>query len=101
MYKLKLIPVDVFNQIIIPYTYKLQNKDLLKDIKSYTSTRNILDEFYLFEYNYSILLTDLMNFYNIDYFLMRNSYKTSSVVNILWGRATPEKRLQFLQFFIH
>ena len=35
MYKLKLIPVDVFNQIIIPYTYKLQNKDLLKDIELY------------------------------------------------------------------
>jgi hypothetical protein len=101
MEKLKIIPTDIFNQIIMPFTYNVQNKNLLKDIKSYTSTRIILDDFYLFEYNYSILLTDLMGFFDIHCVHMRNRYKISSYVNILWGKTSPKKRLQFLRFFIH
>jgi hypothetical protein len=45
------LPLDIVLQII-PYTYHLQNKDLLDDIKSYTETKTLLFNNY---YNYWII----------------------------------------------
>jgi hypothetical protein len=45
------LPMDIVLQII-PYTYHLQNKDLLDDIKSYTETKTLLFNNY---YNYWII----------------------------------------------
>jgi len=45
------LPLDLVLQII-PYTYHLQNKELLDDIKSYSETKTILSNYY---YNYWIV----------------------------------------------
>lgn len=45
------LPLDIVLKII-PYTYCLQNKDLLSDIKNYTETKTILTDYY---YNYWIV----------------------------------------------
>jgi hypothetical protein len=45
------LPMDIILQII-PYTYHLQNKDLLDDIKSYTEIKTLLFNNY---YNYWII----------------------------------------------
>ena len=45
------LPLDII-LYIIPYTYHLQNKDLLTDIKSYTETKTLLSNYY---YNYWII----------------------------------------------
>jgi hypothetical protein len=45
------LPLDIVLQII-PYTYRLQNKDLLNDIKNYSETKLFLMNYY---YNYWIL----------------------------------------------
>lgn len=45
------LPDDII-QYIIPYTYQLQNKPLLNDIKNYKETKDIISELY---YNYWIL----------------------------------------------
>lgn len=42
------LPDDII-QYIIPYTYQLQNKPLLNDIKNYKETKDIISELY---YNY-------------------------------------------------
>jgi hypothetical protein len=39
------LPIDVVNKII-PYTYNLQNVDLLDDIKNYKRTKTLLFELY-------------------------------------------------------
>lgn len=48
------LPLDVVMQII-PYTYHLQNKELLNDIKSYTETKILLSKYY---YNYWIVFLE-------------------------------------------
>lgn len=45
------LPMDIVLQII-PYTYHLQNKDLLADIKNYIETKTLLSDYY---YNYWII----------------------------------------------
>jgi hypothetical protein len=48
---IKRLPVDIILQII-PYTYNLQNKNLLNDIINYKEMRNLLLELY---YKYWII----------------------------------------------
>jgi hypothetical protein len=47
------LPIDIVLQII-PYTYNIQNKELLNDIVSYKETHSLLSELY---YNYWIVYT--------------------------------------------
>ena len=48
---IKKLPIDII-RYIIPYTYNIQNKELLVDIKNYSKTKN---EVYIIYYNYWIL----------------------------------------------
>ena len=48
------LPLDIFLQII-PYTYNVQNKDLLNDIVNYKETKSLLSELY---YNYFIVYAE-------------------------------------------
>lgn len=45
------LPTDIILHII-PYTYKLQNKEILNDIKNYSETKTMLSNYY---YNYWII----------------------------------------------
>jgi hypothetical protein len=49
------LPLDIVLQII-PYTYNLQNKNLLEDIVNYTQTKKILFELY-----YKFWMIDLIS----------------------------------------
>jgi hypothetical protein len=51
---IRKLPIEIV-QKIIPYTYNLQNKDLLEDIVNYKNTRNIIDKIY---YEYWINLVE-------------------------------------------
>ena len=46
------LPTDIINHII-PYTYNLQNKDILSDIKNYVESKN--EVFQSYQKNYSHL----------------------------------------------
>jgi len=48
------LPMDIINHII-PYTYCLQKKDLLADIKNYSETKTLLSNNY---YNYWIIFVE-------------------------------------------
>lgn len=56
----KYIPYDIIINNIIPYTYLVQSKYLLKDIHSYYLCYNIINDIYSLLYNDIILLNDLI-----------------------------------------
>jgi hypothetical protein len=60
--KIHRLPLELRLWCIIPYTYQLQNKELLRDIRTYRTDMNILDNIYGVQYTDSILLYDLKRF---------------------------------------
>ncbi len=56
------LPLELRLWCIIPYTYQVQNKELLRDIRTYRIDINILDNIYGLQYTESILLNDLKRF---------------------------------------
>jgi len=61
---LQLLPLDIVINHIIPYTYEIQPKTLLQDIRSYSSDLDLIHNYYMFESNEMILLNDLIRFCN-------------------------------------
>jgi len=60
--RIQNLPLELRLWCIIPYTYQLQNKELLRDIRTYHTDKNILDNVYGTQYNNNILLHDLKQF---------------------------------------
>lgn len=52
------LPIDML-RYILPYTYNVQSKELLRDIRSYIEEYALIDSVYSTQYNYNILLCDL------------------------------------------
>lgn len=52
------LPIDML-RYILPYTYNVQSKELLRDIRSYVEDYGLIDSVYSTQYNYNILLCDL------------------------------------------
>ena len=66
---------DDIKRSIIPFTYKIQNKDLLNDIKNYYDTKQYLFNFYkniLFNNNH---LLYYYPFYPLFYYITNDLYK--------------------------
>ena len=59
---LQRIPMDVMINHILPYTYEPQPKTLLQDIKNFVEDFNLVENCYAFDYNYILLLRDLLTF---------------------------------------
>jgi hypothetical protein len=72
---LSIIPNDIIINHIIPFTYEIQSKKILRDIISFTKDYQIVMNYYSFDYNDYILCSDLIHFVNINYFL--NSYSNN------------------------
>jgi len=126
---LSKIPDDIIINHIIPYTYNIQPKELLMDIKSFYIDYNIINNVYIFDYNNVILLRDLLFFTEIyEYKKLINIFKkhiflknylntriynyiinnielnikinTVRKVRFLIGLMTPFQRTQFINKFI-
>jgi hypothetical protein len=61
---ISLLPEDVIINHIIPFTYSVQPRKLMVDIRSYVDDYAFLENIYTFEYNDEILLYDLVTFCN-------------------------------------
>ena len=61
---LNKLPFDVIINHIIPFTYKPQPKNLLRDIRSFYHDYQMLDNYYTFDSNNMILIHDLVRFCN-------------------------------------
>ena len=123
------IPYAVIHRHIIPYTYLLQSKELLRDIRSYNQDYNIIMNYYHTQYNDNILIADILFYYKVPIklvnVLMRHvkyhncqmsdmynliistyySYNTNSVslrriIRNILGLMTPEERTGFINKYI-
>jgi hypothetical protein len=72
---LSKIPNDIIINHIIPFTYKVQSKTLLKDVQSFYRDYEVVINYYSFDYNDYVLCSDLIRFINNNYFL--NSYSNN------------------------
>lgn len=61
---ISVLPEDIIINHIIPFTYLVQQRKLLVDIRSYVNDFSFLENIYTFEYNEEILLYDLVTFCN-------------------------------------
>ncbi len=108
------LPHDIIN-LIISYTYNIQSKELLEDIKSYCFTKTMLYNIAIAKYTrYDWFASTKYSIYNITLELqeyiennkLKNpnkiflySYKLNGPpetrINFYWGLLTPEERKGF------
>lgn len=118
------LPKDLIYNHIVPFTYQLQDKKLLLDIRSFVSDYNILEHLYFCDYSSIILLNDLQIFiydsnkyifsrfnkmkcktklqvcrYEISFF-NNKTFNTEMKVRLVWGLLTPFERTKFINRFI-
>ena len=95
---LQKIPNDVIVNHIIPFTYQTQRKDLLTDIISFKKDFDIIKNIYVFDYNFHILLNDLILFFDTE---VRNFLSISQPkIKKLWGLMTIIQRTRFINKYI-
>jgi len=58
------LPTDIIINNILPYSYAPKPKELLDDIRSFQTDYLLLINAYIYNYNYSVLICDLLCFYN-------------------------------------
>ena len=56
------IPEDIIINHILPFTYRLQHKELLRDIKTYVEDFALVEQYYTDDFNTVFLLRDLITF---------------------------------------
>jgi hypothetical protein len=61
---IRTLPIDIIINYIIPYTYSIQPKNFLFDIRSYHDDLSIVENVYFIDYNNYMLLNDLIIFCN-------------------------------------
>lgn len=118
------LPEDLIHNHIIPFTYQLQDKNHLLNIRSFVRDYNILEHLYFCDYSSIILLNDLQVFiydsnkyifsrfnkmkgktklqvchYEILFF-NNKTFFTERKIRLLWGLLTPIERTQFINKFI-
>jgi hypothetical protein len=76
---MKKIPYYVIHRCIIPYTYELQPRRLLVDIRSFVNDYAMLENTYLLMYNSRILFNDLIFYCNGNMRDLTNIYDLTSI----------------------
>ncbi len=76
---MKFLPYYLVHRCVIPYTYELQSKPLLADIRSFNRDYNMLENTYLVMYNSRILYNDLVFFCNNKTYDLTNVYDLASI----------------------
>jgi hypothetical protein len=95
---LRNIPTDIVINHIIPYTYQIQPRELLIDIISFQKDFDLIDTLYAFDYNYQILLNDLLFYFNDKKFKTKTCLKTKikTKIKFIWGLLTVYERTRFI-----
>ena len=109
------LPFDIIINHIIPYTYNIQSKLLLEDIKNYYTIKEILlnykydtniikHEILAVFYDNKSLLSTILNrrfqfkFKNYDYNIIYKYPESNTRFNILFGLFTKEERQTFFEY---
>jgi hypothetical protein len=91
---LQKIPYDIIINHIIPYTYQIKPKPLLLDIISFKKDLDIIKNIYIFDYNFNILLHDLLLFCDDEFDKFHSN--TSLKVKTMWGLLSIRQRTRFI-----
>jgi hypothetical protein len=119
------LPIEIRLFCIIPFTYTLQSRELMRDVRSYRVDMDILENVYNVQYNDDILLFDLTHFctetlscydlwkrhflysqFSIDNIydqisrFIYSNFHTSRKIRFLWGLLSPEERNEFINSYI-
>ena len=113
---MKRIPIDIIINHIIPYTYNIQPKFLLEDIKNYHKIRTILidDKYDTDVIKHEILAVFYTNKQNLNNILHRHfqinlqnydyniiyKYSQNTTFNILFGLFSIEERTYFSEYIL-
>jgi hypothetical protein len=122
------LPIDIIINIILPFLYQPQQQELLMDIKNFNVTFNEIDNYYAYEFNYFVMLQDLLNYfyYDNEYFhiILKRTFLFSDLEfitiskyiyenyhnkisknrkpkyhsKIIWGLLIPNERKSFIDF---
>ena len=118
------LPEEVIINHIVPFTYKLHEKSLLMDIRSFSIDLDILESMYFFDYHNIILLNDLQVFIfdlRIDVFsriykmkdkskldtchheisfFNKKTENTNGKIRTVWALLTPLERTRFINDYV-
>lgn len=118
------LPKDLIYNHIIPFTYQLQDKKHLMDIRSFVTDYNIIENFYFTDYQTINLLNDLEIFiyesnkyifsrfkimngknnlevcYHEIMFFNDNRTNVERKIRLIWGILTPFERTSFINKYI-
>lgn len=112
---MRRLPPDIVQFVIIPYTYSLQSKEHLLDIRSFVYELRMIDSIYATQYNYKILLYDLLVFVkeapcigkrissmcvNLRNKLVYDEDRIYGYCRRIWGCLTTTERSRFISKFI-
>ena len=113
---MKRIPIDIIINHIIPYTYNIQPKFLLEDIKNYHKIRTILidDKYDTDVIKHEILAIFYSNKQKLNHILHRHfqinlqnydyniiyGYSQNTKFNILFGLFSIEERTYFSEYIL-
>jgi hypothetical protein len=87
---LKLLPTDIMINHIMPYTYSIQPKILLFDIRSFYQDLSLVENVYFIDYNNYMLLNDLLIFCNSNIgrqLCIIGDYNIIKRTFMLWGKS--------------
>lgn len=62
---MKYLPYYLVHRCIIPYTYQLQPKELMLDVRSFSTDFSLLDNTFAYHYNNSILFNDIVHYCDV------------------------------------
>ena len=62
---MKSLPYYLVHRCIIPYTYELQPKQLMMDVRSFSTDFSILDNTFAYHYTSSILFNDIVHYCDV------------------------------------
>lgn len=112
---MRRLPPDIVQFVIIPYTYSLKSKEHLLDIRSFVYELRMIDSIYATQYNYKILLYDLLVFVkeapcigkrissmcvNLRNKLVYDEDRIYGYCRRIWGCLTTTERSRFISKFI-
>jgi hypothetical protein len=100
----KKIPVDIFINNIIPYTYQIHDTKLLNDIRNFYNDYRMIINYYFFDLNEYCLLVDIISFCTNELFNNRLINKTKLMLfiyfldrNIIFKNMPLGKKCDFIK----
>jgi hypothetical protein len=83
---MKILPYYLVHRCIIPYTYELQPKQLMLDVRSFTTDFSLLENVYECKYTNSIMFNDIVHYCDVIHRRSDNinvNYQTTKCVHVL------------------